>query len=258
MGVESSNKIRQEDEEVKRKLKIVMAREEKMGANHRAEIKKIEIKYKESLGQQKKFLLQLRKTKKDKQKLLLQKEQWNQKEANHIEEMKKLKIQHEKGLQRHINQEKEKFKLVKEQMNRIAGELEESNKGAHNMQMELVELKTKLEQKEQELEAALLNSTNVELAKLELERDWEEREKKIENYFESLLKEKVNAIQLENEKENKILIEDIKKEIKATDQEHQAALYREKEKFDHTFQQLEESHREIQRQEKSSYEKKIK
>merc|ERR1712083_271864 len=75
---------------------------------------------------------------------------------------------------------------------------------------------------------------------------------------ESLYKEKVNAIQLENEKENKMLIEDIKKEIKATDQEHQAALYREKEKFDHTFQQLEESHREIQRQEKSSYEKKIK
>merc|ERR1712087_10034 len=105
---------------------------------------------------------------------------------------------------------------------------------------------------------ALFNSTNIELAKLEFERDWEEREKKIENDFESLYKEKVNAIQLENEKENKMLIEDIKKEIKATDQEHQAALYREKEKFDHTFQQLEESHREIQRQEKSSYEKKIK
>lgn len=34
-------------------------------------------------------------------------------------------------------------------------------------------------------------------------------------------------------------------------------LHQEKKKFNHTFQQLEESHCEIRQQEKSSYEKKI-
>lgn len=79
----------------------------------------------------------------------------------------------------------------------------------------------------------------------------------MEQDYDFLLGERMKTVNRENEREIEMLVEDYKKEIATTEEEHQAALQREREKFDSTFQQLEESHHEIRRQEKVSFERKV-
>merc|ERR1712080_292831 len=166
---ERSNIIEQGDAEMKRKQK-------KSTERHKAELKIMEEKYKESLEHQKKLSQQLRKTKQDLKTFSHHEKLWEKKIANHHGEVKQLKLQHQKelqqrGEQKEIEQDQanEKLAMIEKQKKIVEMTLENSNAKEKFMEMELVEEKNKLKEREQAFESKRL---------------WEEREQKLQHDFE--------------------------------------------------------------------------
>merc|ERR1712080_476857 len=172
---ERSNIIEQGDAEMKRKQK-------KSTERHKAELKIMEEKYKESLEHQTKLSQQLRKTKQDLKTFSHHEKLWEKKIANHHGEVKQLKLQHQKELQQREEQKKieqdqanEKLAMIEKQKKIVEMTLENSNAKEKLMEMELVEEKNKLKEREQAFESTL------KLRELESKRQWEEREQKLQH-----------------------------------------------------------------------------